>query len=58
MKKDQFHYPILSLRLEEEIKDWLKEEKKKYKSWNLFFRELQKRYGLKKLPYSKEKQHN
>jgi hypothetical protein len=58
MKKDRFHYPILSLRLEEEIKDWLKEEKKKYKSWNLFFRELQKRYGLKKLPDSKEKQHN
>jgi hypothetical protein len=31
-------------RLEDEVQDWLKDERRKYKSWNLFFRELKRRF--------------
>lgn len=31
-------------RLEKWMIEWLKKEKKKYKSWNIFFRELINRY--------------
>jgi hypothetical protein len=37
-------YPILSVRVEEEIKEWLKNESFKYRSWNLFFKEVRSRY--------------
>ncbi len=43
-KKDKFRYPVYSARVDEELKDWLKEQQKKYKSQNLFFKELKKRY--------------
>ena len=31
-------------RIEVELQDWLKREKENYPSWNVFFRELKKRY--------------
>lgn len=34
----------LSVRLSDEIIDWLVEEKKNYPSWNIFFKEIKKRY--------------
>lgn len=36
----QFH----KARLEDELHEWLENENGRYKSWNLFFRELRKRY--------------
>jgi hypothetical protein len=41
------HYNKFGARLDEEIQDWLKSENAKYKSWNLFFKELKKRYEQK-----------
>jgi len=44
------HYKqFMSARLEPELIDWLKTEKMNYKSWNLFFRELRKRYETNKI---------
>lgn len=45
-EKDKFRYPVLSARVEEETLEWLKKEVKQYDSWNKFFRELKKRYGI------------
>jgi len=38
------HYNTFSQRLNDKNIDWLKKESKKYKSWNLFFNELKRRY--------------
>lgn len=48
-KEERFRYPVLSVRVEQELLDWTKTESKKYKSWNLFFRELRKRYENNKV---------
>ena len=39
------HYKTFSQRLSGENINWLFKEKKNYKSWNLFFNEIKKRYG-------------
>ena len=44
---EKFHYPVYGARVEQEIKDWLKIEQKKFGSQNLFFKELKKRYENK-----------
>lgn len=41
----KFSYPVYSARLKQEVKDWLLVEQSKYKSRNLFFEELKKRYN-------------
>lgn len=43
-------------RLEDDLIVWLKEEKNKYKTWNLFFRELKKRYVDGKIEHQHVKQ--
>jgi len=40
----KFNYTVFTVRIEKNIKNFLKKENKKYKSWNLFFRELKNRY--------------
>lgn len=41
----RFHYEVFKCaRIEPELIDWLRLEKEKYVSWNMFFRELKKRY--------------
>lgn len=37
-------YLVWTVRIALEIKEWLLIENQKYKSWNLFFIELRKRY--------------
>jgi hypothetical protein len=44
-EKDKFKYPIFSQRISKENKNWLKNEKQNYPSWNKFFDELRKRYN-------------
>jgi len=44
-KERDKHYSVFAQRLEDDIQEWLKDENTKYKSWNLFFRELKQRYG-------------
>lgn len=46
-QENLYHNPIFAQRVEKEIQEWLKKEKKNYKSWNLFFKEIKKRYGNK-----------
>lgn len=41
-------YKVYSVRLEEENINWLKKESEKFKSPNIFFRELKKTYKLTK----------
>lgn len=43
-EKRGFYKPFTNARLSEETKDWLREENKKYGSWEKFFKELKKRY--------------
>jgi len=50
MKEEKIKYPVLSIRTEQEIKDWFMSESLNYKSWNLFLRELKIRYNK---PYDK-----
>lgn len=38
------HYKIFAQRLSDENINWLKKNRKNYKSWNLLFNELRKRY--------------
>lgn len=45
----KFRNPVWTVRLEVETVMWLKEEKTKYKSWNLFFKQLKKTYAKNKL---------
>lgn len=47
-KTEKIHYKKFSQRVDDEIQEWLKKEKGKYKSWNLFFREIKKRYEPRK----------
>jgi len=42
----KIEYPIFNQRISIENINWLKKEKKKYKTWNKFFDELIKKYGL------------
>lgn len=42
--KRGFYKPFTKARIEDDIQDWLVKEKREYKSWNMFFRELKKRY--------------
>lgn len=47
MKKEKergFYKPFMKARIEEELHEFLEKERLKYKSWNLLFRELKKRY--------------
>lgn len=46
-KERGFYKPFKNARLEDELQDWLREENKKYESWNKFFKELKKRYEHK-----------
>lgn len=48
MEEEKFSYPVYSARVDEEIKDWLKNEGAKFKSQNLFFREIKRRYEVAK----------
>lgn len=41
---DKIKYPVYGARIEEELKEWFIQESTKYRSTNLFFRELKKRY--------------
>lgn len=43
-QKRGFYKPFKNARLEEEMQNWLREENKKYASWNKFFKEIKKRY--------------
>jgi poly(3-hydroxyalkanoate) synthetase len=43
-KSRGFYKPFKNARLEEDLQEWLKEENKKYDSWNMFFQELKRRY--------------
>ena len=40
----KFHYKVFAFRVAEEIIDWLKWERRQYDSWNIFFREIKRRY--------------
>lgn len=44
--RDKRYKTFANARLEEEITDWMKKERKAYMSWNMFFRELIERYKL------------
>lgn len=46
-EKPKIRYPVYGVRVEEELKKWLLEEAKKYKSPNIFFKELKQRYEHK-----------
>lgn len=46
-QKKKIQYTIFAQRIEDEIQNWLKVENQKYGSWNLFFREIKKRYENK-----------
>lgn len=46
-EKRGFYKPFRNARLEDEMQDWLKEEVKKYSSWNKFFKQLKQRYDEK-----------
>jgi len=43
-KTKQLKYPVWTVRIEEETRDWLKKENENYGSWNKFFKEIRKRY--------------
>jgi hypothetical protein len=43
-EKRGFYQPFRNARLSEEMQDWLREENKKYSSWEKFFKEMKKRY--------------
>lgn len=43
-KKEKFSYPVYSARVDQDIKDWLKEESAKYKSPNVFLKKLKQIY--------------
>jgi len=44
MTRDKHYKQFSNARLEKEMIEWLKKENENYKSWNLFFKELIKRY--------------
>ena len=45
IKKEKIDYKqFTNARLEPELQEWLKSEKGNYISWNLFFREIKRRY--------------
>lgn len=49
IKKEKIDYKqFTNARLEPELQEWLKAEKGNYISWNLFFREIKRRYGASK----------
>lgn len=37
-------YSVWSVRIDKEIKGWLKREFERHRSWNKFFKEIKKRY--------------
>lgn len=47
MSEERNKNPNITFRIEQEIKDWLIDESFKYRSWNLFIKELIKRYENK-----------
>lgn len=47
-REKTMHYTVFQQRLEPDIQDWLKAENINYKSWNIFFREIKRRYNIKK----------
>lgn len=44
MNKNTEYKQFTNARLEPELHEWLKEEKKKYSSWNVFFKKLKNDY--------------
>jgi hypothetical protein len=46
--RDQEYRQFMSARLENYLHEWLAKEKKKYETWNKFFKEIKKRYEDKK----------
>lgn len=47
--KRGFYKKFQKARLEEELHEWLSEEKKKYSTWNKMFKEIKKRYEIQNL---------
>ena len=45
VKKNKVDYPMLSARIEPELKEWFKNESYHYRSGNKFFIELKIRYN-------------
>lgn len=43
---EKIAYPVYSVRVEADMKEWLRQEAEKYKSPNLFFRNLRKAYDI------------
>jgi hypothetical protein len=43
-RRDHGYKQFTNARLEPDLIDWMKSEKAKYPSWNMFFREIKKRY--------------
>lgn len=43
-REDKKKNPVLSLRVEEGVRAWFISESFRYRSWNMFFLELKKRY--------------
>lgn len=48
-EKRGFYKPFRNARLSNETQDWLINEKKKYESWEKFFKELIKSYERNKV---------
>lgn len=44
-EKNLIYKQFANARLEPELQEWLKAEKGNYVSWNMFFREIKRRYA-------------